>query len=556
MYDYGQDAHGSVATLNKDGNTSGAATAVYSYTPYGQEDDQADQPRSLSKGDVLQSGTAVNGTTRNDNPLNPYRYTAKRYDTGSQTLDTGARRLDPGSGRFLQPDLFRGALDDLGLATDPLTQNRYALAAANPIGYIESDGHRPICDGGECPSSVIQSWQQAQTRAAALNTGHGCWGAGGEWQCGAQTSGGGSTPTRPVTIDPNKVYIDVPNNTGKYDPTLCKEMGGMAAGAPATVCLSHGPELLSLYLANKENQKMCSQSLGLCSPEIAGCLGKHSAASCIEGAVDIGLLVCTVSTDGICGLARFTKVATVGKLDIAAEEAASAAAGGDEVFDAATSCLNSFTGDTPVALADGSSKPIKDVKVGDKVRATDPTTGRTKAEPVVELVRHSGEHPMVLLTLANGSVLDSTSGHPIWDATAGSFTDANHLRVGDNVEAETGTLLTITALTEYTASLTAYNLQVEQIHTYYAGATPVLVHNSCGPNYHPRVRARGLEDPTAHNFPYSFDQTILKSTPTTQSDGSLLYRVPGVMNGRDGVYEIGLNPDTNTIFHRVFRKYR
>lgn len=148
MYDYGQDVHGSVGTLNKDGNTSGSASAVYSYTPYGQEDDQADQTKSLSKGDVLQSGTVVNGTTRNDNPLNPFRYSAKRYDTGSQTLDTGARRFDLGSGRFLQPDLFHGALDDLGLATDPLNQNRYALAAANPIGYAESDGHMLIDGGG------------------------------------------------------------------------------------------------------------------------------------------------------------------------------------------------------------------------------------------------------------------------------------------------------------------------------------------------------------------------------------------------------------------------
>ncbi len=43
-------------------------------------------------------------------------------------------------------------------------------------------------------------------------------------------------------------------------------------------------------------------------------------------------------------------------------------------------------------------------------------------------------------------------------------------------------MLTITRLTTYRADLTAYNLQIDQIHTYYAGATPVLVHNSCGPD--------------------------------------------------------------------------
>ncbi len=148
MYDYGYDVHGSVGSLNKDGNTTGSASAVYSYTPYGQEDDQSDQAKSLSKGDVLQGAAATNGTARNDNPLNPFRFSGKRYDTGSQTLDTGARRLDLGSGRFLQQDLFRGALDDLGLSSDPLNQNRYALAGANPVGFAETDGHMMVADGG------------------------------------------------------------------------------------------------------------------------------------------------------------------------------------------------------------------------------------------------------------------------------------------------------------------------------------------------------------------------------------------------------------------------
>src|SRR6266540_790789 len=140
----------SVATINKDGNTATSASAVYAYTPYGMEDDQASQANQTDPSKVLSKGDQlwVNGTTRNDNPLNPFRFSAKRYDTGTQTLDTGARRFDLGSGRFLQQDLYRGALDDLGLSTDPLNQNRYALGAANPIGYTESDGHTAIPDGG------------------------------------------------------------------------------------------------------------------------------------------------------------------------------------------------------------------------------------------------------------------------------------------------------------------------------------------------------------------------------------------------------------------------
>lgn len=44
---------------------------------------------------------------------------------------------------------------------------------------------------------------------------------------------------------------------------------------------------------------------------------------------------------------------------------------------AVRTCLNSFAGDTLVLMADGTKKPIKDVKPGDKVMATDPETGET-----------------------------------------------------------------------------------------------------------------------------------------------------------------------------------
>jgi hypothetical protein len=40
-----------------------------------------------------------------------------------------------------QEDVYDDALANLDLATDPLTQNRYALSAGNPVSFIEVDGH-------------------------------------------------------------------------------------------------------------------------------------------------------------------------------------------------------------------------------------------------------------------------------------------------------------------------------------------------------------------------------------------------------------------------------
>src|SRR5262249_5807812 len=46
---------------------------------------------------------------------------------------------------------------------------------------------------------------------------------------------------------------------------------------------------------------------------------------------------------------------------------------------------NSFYPSTLVLMADGTTLPIKDITVGDKVTATDPVTGKTVAEPVIQL---------------------------------------------------------------------------------------------------------------------------------------------------------------------------
>jgi RHS repeat-associated protein len=116
--------------------SDGTVRASYGYTPYGAPD------ATLNKGD-----------TSLTTPFNPYQYSAKRLDSGSGTYDMGVRRYDPSAQRFLQLDQFQGALDDLTLAADPLTQNRYGLAASNPLSAIEWDGHVIVAppSGGAAP---------------------------------------------------------------------------------------------------------------------------------------------------------------------------------------------------------------------------------------------------------------------------------------------------------------------------------------------------------------------------------------------------------------------
>jgi hypothetical protein len=63
---------------------------------------------------------------------------------------------------------------------------------------------------------------------------------------------------------------------------------------------------------------------------------------------------------------------------------------------------------------------------------------------------------------------------------------------------------------------------------------------------------RGVEDPVSHNFPYSFDDRILKTTPIPKANGYKIYQLPGSAGKNSGVYEIGVTKD-GIIDHRFFR---
>jgi hypothetical protein len=145
---------------------------------------------------------------------------------------------------------------------------------------------------------------------------------------------------------------------------------------------------------------------------------------------------------------------------------------------------NSFDGATHVLMADGSTKPIRDVDVGDQVLATDPETGRTEAREVTHLIVGEGLKSMVAVTVDTpgpDGVLLATSGHPFWDATDRQWVDAGELTDQDRLYTPDGQLLPVADVRSFDRVQTVYNLTVDGIHTYHvlAGETPVLVHN-CG----------------------------------------------------------------------------
>lgn len=146
---------------------------------------------------------------------------------------------------------------------------------------------------------------------------------------------------------------------------------------------------------------------------------------------------------------------------------------------AAGSCrTNSFTGPTLVLMADGRQKPISQVRVGDWVVATDPATGVTLPKQVTDLIAGTGPKQLKRIVAAGQQVV-ATDHHPFYTANTRSWTHAAELQQGDQLVGADGSLQAVSGLIDADQTTTVYNLTVDEIHTYYAGQRPVLVHN-CG----------------------------------------------------------------------------
>ena len=69
-------------------------------------------------------------------------------------------------------------------------------------------------------------------------------------------------------------------------------------------------------------------------------------------------------------------------------------------------------------MADGTTRPITDINIGDQVVATDPVTGTSLPKPVTQLHRNT-DHELtdVQVRTSDGTstVVETTPNHPFWD---------------------------------------------------------------------------------------------------------------------------------------------
>jgi RHS repeat-associated protein len=202
----------------------------------------------------------------------------------------------------------------------------------------------------------------------------------------------------------------------------------------------------------------------------------------------------------------------------------------------------SFSGDTLILMADGTTKPISQVRPGERVVATDPRTGERTAETVQVVWRHRDS--LVQLQLTTGATISggvqtaamatvtTTEDHPFWNHTDQQWQPALTLDRGDRLLAPTTlaggdqpTVVGLLATTQHEGD--AYNLTVTNTHTYYvmAGDTPVLVHN-CGDEIDDVSRSIADHSNAVFNKPGGMDHYVRGVDP-----GGLGNYVDGVING-------------------------
>ncbi len=148
-----------------------------------------------------------------------------------------------------------------------------------------------------------------------------------------------------------------------------------------------------------------------------------------------------------------------------------------------SSSCKCFLAGTDVLMADGTTKDIEDVEVGDLVLAADPETGETAPRKVTRLIRTEDDKKFNELSIATESGIEkltATFEHPFWSPSEQRWIPAHQLAAGMTLLTEDARTVIITGNKPFTKKARTYNLTIDDLHTYYvlAGQTPVLVHNS------------------------------------------------------------------------------
>ncbi|WP_329489955.1 polymorphic toxin-type HINT domain-containing protein [Kitasatospora sp. NBC_01246] len=385
---------------------------------------------------------------------------SKDDTTGLTNL--GARQYDPTTGRFISPD----PIFDAG---DPQQWNGYAYSENNPVNLSDPSGLK----SEECGTLYDCGSAGTITMSNAAETTENYVSDSALFRL--VDSAPGYKPVRPIGPPPK------PKKRGFLDGFKDGFVGAVkGAVQPWT--------------------------------DLKDCVVGRSGDACKAVAISSNPITMSIKTvsGSIDGINAMNDQLNNGEVAYTGGEATAMllmAVAGRKISKAVEGPCNSFPAGALVLMADGSSRPIEEVKTGDVVTATDPRTGVTAQEPVTDEITGYDDTQFTELTLTTAveegaqrapSGVVSTAHHPYWDETAQKWVDAEKLQPGHVLLSPDHSSVVVAAIRTYATPPTiAHNLTVANLHAYYvlAGATPVLVHNCDsvpGDTY--RVDTRGPDE--------------------------------------------------------------
>ncbi|MFD8915336.1 polymorphic toxin-type HINT domain-containing protein [Streptomyces sp. NPDC059575] len=410
-------------------------------------------------------------------------YVGGTIDASTGLTHLGAREYDAVIGKFI-------SVDPIIDYTQPQQINGYAYANNSPVthadpsgliliecaqGLIKCSGGKPVL-GSDSDAKVAKAQSDASRASSTL--------AGAQQQQASARQLIKSAGKALVKIARDILGVDAAldcistGDVGSCGETLLNIAGSFAGGLAGKILAKYGTPWKWA-----KGIKLAKRVTGLVGDLISGVKGLWNASKAVGKAS--------------AGLAKARD-----KLADAKKMAAAALKKGKD--------CHSFLPGTKVLLADGTTKPIEKVKLGDKITVTDSTTGKTTVRAVAGTIVTEDDKTFADLSIKGKTgkteALIATTTHPFWVESAHAWIKAGDLTPGMLLRTPSGDTAQLTATRHFEKRQRTHDLTVTGIHTYYvlAGEIPVLVHNSNGcPLYTvggPRVRPGKDIDVDADGF--------------------------------------------------------
>ena len=360
------------------------------------------------------------GETRTEGNLDTdHLFTGQILDESSGLAFFNARYYDPAIGRFITPD---------SIVPNPLNgqdYNRYTYVRNNPVKYNDPTGN--------CPTLCT-----AQDRADVNEV----------------LARGAATVSAPVRNTSGGSHTEVSTQTFTQkasNPTFTYNQSATVDGTPSTSCAGSAcaAQAVERIVLVASFLPLSGEAIDL--HECGSGFGFNGGTAFDCGALFVPFL--SSKADDV------VEVAIDSRRSIA--------------------CFRSFSADTGVLMADGTTKPISEIEPGDMIWAVAPETNDAGPRPVVAIWPH--EDMLLEFTVEGGSVT-TTEDHHFWNVTDQAWQETQHIDQGDHLLTADGHVVEAGNLDWTTAHhADAYDLTIGEIHTYFVsvGDEQVLVHN-CG----------------------------------------------------------------------------